>query len=83
MKICKLLKKEMFNKLLGNNFTKLERKIVYFHYYDGLTMKEISNKINFSESRVCQMHSEILKRLRQKIDLNPKYLHGVGKYLEK
>jgi len=72
-----MLRQEMFHKLLGNNFTQLERKIVFLHYYEGLTMKEIANQTNFSESRISQMHAEVLNRLRQKIQRNPAYANDL------
>ncbi len=68
-----LLRDEMFKKLLGKNFTRLERKIMYLHYYENLTMKDIAKDTDFSESRISQMHTEILRRLRNKISRNPKY----------
>jgi len=64
---------------MGKNFTKLERKIVHFHYYDGLTMKEIADNTGFSESRISQMHGDILRRLKQKIERNPKYAADLEK----
>jgi len=80
--ILKILREEMFKKLLGNDFTKLERKIVKLHYYENLTMKEIAKETDFSESRISQMHGDILRRLKQKIDRNPQYALELEKLLE-
>ena len=68
-----MLRREMFQKFMGKNFTKLERKIIYLHYYEGLTMKEIADETNFSESRISQMHGEVMRRLREKVERNAQY----------
>jgi DNA-directed RNA polymerase sigma subunit (sigma70/sigma32) len=38
--------------------------IVLLYYYEELTMKEIGSTLDLSESRVSQMHSAIVRRLR-------------------
>jgi len=68
-----IIRKEFLNKLLGRRFTKLEKKIVYLYYYENLTMKELANKLNISESRISQIHQDILKRLKTRIKINPSY----------
>lgn len=80
--ILRILREEMFKKLLGHDFTKLERKIVYLVYYEGLTMKEVAVQTGFSESRISQMHGEIIRRLKQKVDRNPEYASELEKMLE-
>jgi RNA polymerase sigma factor for flagellar operon FliA len=69
----KLIRKEFLSKLLGKDFSSLERKIIYYYYYEKLTMREISIRVEMSESRISQIHQDILKRLKIKIELNPKY----------
>lgn len=66
-------RKEFFNKLLGKNFSSLERKIIYMYYYQNLTMDIVAQKVNLSESRVSQIHTNLLPRLRDKIERNPNY----------
>ena len=41
-----------------------ERLVISLYYYDELTMKEIGRVIDLTESRVCQLHSQALLRLR-------------------
>jgi RNA polymerase sigma factor for flagellar operon FliA len=41
-----------------------EREILALYYFHGQTMKEIGRRLGLSESRVCQIHSEVLNRLR-------------------
>jgi RNA polymerase sigma factor for flagellar operon FliA len=45
-----------------------ERHVVILYYYEGLTMKQIGRVLKVSESRVCQMHSDILGRLHQRLN---------------
>ncbi|HPD29543.1 MAG TPA: FliA/WhiG family RNA polymerase sigma factor [Phycisphaerae bacterium] len=44
--------------------TEIERLILILYYYEEMTMKEIGATLDLSESRVSQMHSSILARLR-------------------
>ena len=64
---------ELKSKLFGKNFTPLERRIIYSYYYEGRSMKEIAEQVNLSESRVSQMNSAIIQRLRDIIRRNPEY----------
>lgn len=68
-----IVRKEFFNKLLGKSFSKVEQKIIYYYYYKDLTMDGISRKLKLSESRVSQIHKDLLPRLQDKILRNPKY----------
>jgi RNA polymerase sigma factor for flagellar operon FliA len=54
-------------------FTPLERRIVHSYYFEGRSMKEISETIGLSESRVSQMNTDIIKRLQEKVRRNPDY----------
>jgi RNA polymerase sigma factor for flagellar operon FliA len=77
-----VVREEMFKKLMGKNFIPLERKIVHMHYYENMTIKEISEKLGFSESRICQMHGKIIERLQKKAQLNPQYMEGIENILQ-
>lgn len=41
-----------------------ERKVIALYYYDGLTFKEIGRILTISESRVYQLHTQAVLRLR-------------------
>ena len=69
----KLIRKEFFNKLLGSGFSSTERMIVYLYYYKNFTMDKIAEKLKISESRVSQIHKNLLPRMKQKIERNPDY----------
>lgn len=43
-----------------------ERMVIIFYYYEGLTLKEIGNFLNRSESRISQIHTQAILRLRSK-----------------
>jgi len=68
-----MVRMEFLNKLIGRRFTKLEKNIVYLYYYEELTMKEIAKELKISESRVSQIHQNVLARLKTRIKINPKY----------
>jgi len=44
---------------------KTERMIVIMYYYEELTMREIGAALEMSESRVSQMHSAIVERMKK------------------
>ncbi|MCG3180651.1 MAG: RNA polymerase sigma factor FliA [Phycisphaerae bacterium] len=50
--------------LLTRGLTRAERLILILYYYEEMTMKEIGATLDLSESRVSQMHSAILDRLK-------------------
>jgi RNA polymerase sigma factor FliA len=50
--------------LITRGLSRAERLIVVLYYYEGMTMKEIGATLDLSESRVSQMHSSILARLK-------------------
>ncbi|MCL4209836.1 MAG: sigma-70 family RNA polymerase sigma factor [Phycisphaerales bacterium] len=50
--------------LITKGLSRAERLIVILYYYEEMTMKEIGATLDLSESRVSQMHSSILARLK-------------------
>ncbi len=50
--------------LLNKGLTRAERLIITLYYYEEMTMKEIGLTLDLSESRVSQMHSSIINRLK-------------------
>ena len=45
-----------------------ERKVLSLYYYDELTMKEVGATLGIGESRVSQIHSLAMVRLRARLD---------------
>lgn len=47
--------------------TDKEKKVVLLYYYEELTLKEISNVLEVSESRVSQLHTKALQKMKTKM----------------
>lgn len=47
--------------------TPKERKVVVLYYYEDLTLKEISQVLEVSESRVSQLHTKALVKMKAKM----------------
>ena len=53
--------------LLGQTIDRLPEKekiVIYLYYYEGLTLKEIGAVLSLSESRISQLHTKSILRLR-------------------
>ena len=55
--------------------TEKEKKVILLYYYEDLTLKEISNVLEVSESRVSQLHTRALQKMKVKMG----YYMGVFK----
>lgn len=47
--------------------TEKERMVIEFYYYEDLTLKEISKILEVSESRVSQLHTKALQKMRKRM----------------
>ncbi|MCI5959496.1 MAG: FliA/WhiG family RNA polymerase sigma factor [Lachnospiraceae bacterium] len=47
--------------------TEKERKVVVLYYYEDLTLKEISRVLEVSESRVSQLHTKALVKMKTRL----------------
>ena len=61
--------------LITRGLNRAERLIIILYYYEEMTMKEIGETLDLSESRVSQMHSAILARLKGQLSDRQKELH--------
>lgn len=59
------LKKALVERL--NELKENERLVVTLYYYERLTLKEIGKVLEISESRVSQIHSKAILKLRSKL----------------
>lgn len=50
-----------------DGLTEKERKVVELYYYEELTLKEISMVLDVSESRVSQLHTRAIQKLKLKL----------------
>lgn len=47
-----------------SHLTEREKKVVLLYYYEDMTLKEISKVLSVSESRISQLHSKALRKMR-------------------
>lgn len=69
------VEKTELKKVLGDALellTEKERKVITLYYYEDLTLKEISKILEVSESRISQLHTKGLQKMKGKM----------GKYME-
>lgn len=50
--------------------TEKEKKVILLYYYEELTLKEISAVLEVSESRISQLHTKAIQKLRLKLGAN-------------
>ncbi len=65
-----VIEKEEMKKVLGQALellTEKEKKVILLYYYEDLTLKEISNVLEVSESRISQLHTRALQKLKSKM----------------
>ncbi len=66
-----ILKKNEVKKILVEAITALpekEKLVVSLYYYEDLTMREIGEVMGYTESRISQMHTKAMLRLRGRLD---------------
>lgn len=64
------IEKEELTKVLGEALellTEKEQKVITLYYYEELTLKEISNILEVSESRISQLHTRALQKMKTKM----------------
>lgn len=57
------VKKQLHNAL--KRLPERERMIMVLYYHENMTLKEIGEMIEVSESRVCQLHAQAIMKLRK------------------
>lgn len=65
-----VLEKDELKKVLREALellTEKERKVIELYYYEELTLKEISNILEVSESRISQLHTRALQKMKIKM----------------
>ena len=65
-----VVEREELKKMLAEALellTDRERKVILLYYYEELTLKEIANVLEVSESRVSQLHTRALQKMRTRM----------------
>jgi RNA polymerase sigma factor for flagellar operon FliA len=50
-----------------NSLNEEERLVITLHYYEDLNMTEIGEILGCTESRVSQIHSQVMKRIEERV----------------
>src|SRR5918999_3694321 len=58
------IQRKDLKEMMTKGLSRAERLIIILYYFEEMTMKEIGATLDLSESRVSQMHSSILARLK-------------------
>lgn len=61
-----IVHRQEITRLIYDCLSQLEKMIIMLYYHEGVTMKEIGEIIDISESRVCQIITRMLLRLKEK-----------------
>jgi RNA polymerase sigma factor for flagellar operon FliA len=56
-----------------NNLPEREKYVITLYYFEELTLKEISKIMNVSESRISQLHTKAILRMKAKLEMLKKY----------
>lgn len=65
-----MVSQQELKKMLGEALellTEKERSVVLMYYYEDLTLKEISRVLEVSESRVSQLHTKAIVKMRKRM----------------
>lgn len=65
-KIVNIEKMDFLTKYL-KQLNEKKRLVMSLYYYEELTFKEIGTLLNVSESRVCQIHTQVVNELKTKL----------------
>ena len=54
-------------KTVLSNFKEREQLIIQFYYFEELTLKEISEILNITESRISQIHKSVIHKIKESV----------------
>jgi RNA polymerase sigma factor for flagellar operon FliA len=77
------LERDELLEMVKEEMTEKDRLLVVLYYHEDLTLREIGAILGVSESRVSQMHTEMVRRLHYRVEMAGKrrsdYLPGGGR----
>ncbi|MEA1956065.1 MAG: RNA polymerase sigma factor FliA [Campylobacterota bacterium] len=67
--LAKIEKEELIEKIKNvlSVYKEREQMIIQLYYFEELTLKEISNILNITESRISQIHKSVIQKIRDSI----------------
>jgi len=54
-------------KKILSNFKERDQLVIQFYYFEELTLKEISEILNITESRISQIHKSVILKIRESV----------------
>ncbi|HHV10226.1 MAG TPA: FliA/WhiG family RNA polymerase sigma factor [Clostridiales bacterium] len=76
----RILEKQELKEILAKaleTLTEKEKKVIVLYYYEELTLKEISRILEVSESRISQLHTKALQKMKQRLGNNMELFAGI------
>lgn len=70
--------KEVLTKVISQNLDEREKLIITLYYYEELSMKEIGEVLNLTESRISQIHTKAMLKIRKELEKYVKYRPNEG-----
>jgi len=67
--LVKIEKEELIDviKKVLDEFAEREQMIIQFYYFEELTLKEISELLNITESRISQIHKSVIHKIKESV----------------
>lgn len=62
--------KRDFRDYVKKGLSRQEQLVILLYYFEQMTMKEIGETLGISESRVCQLHTSVIARLREQVNVS-------------
>jgi len=71
----KLIKEETKNTLINiiESLPEKERQVITLYYYEGMLLREIADMMHVTESRISQIHSKVIKKIREQMTAHEDY----------
>lgn len=69
--LAKIEKEELINKIQDvlSTYKEREQMIIQLYYFEELTLKEISEILDITESRISQIHKSVIKNIRDSVGI--------------